>query len=262
MNSLIVIPARYNSQRFPGKPLADIVGKTMIQHVYEKAAASKASRVIVATDDERIFNTVVKFGGEVIMTSPDHNNGTERCAEVLEHLENEGKGFDILVNLQGDEPLINPKEIDKIIDFFKQNETTEILTLVKEISNLEELESPNVVKVVSTIFHENTADALYFSRQVIPYLRNMGKEQWLSNHIFYKHIGIYAFQAEIVPELVDVPEAPLENAESLEQLRWLQDHFVISLLKTQMESNGVDSPEDLERIKQLLSNHPQQQKIP
>ncbi|MEC8739613.1 MAG: 3-deoxy-manno-octulosonate cytidylyltransferase [Bacteroidota bacterium] len=256
MKSLLVIPARYSSSRFPGKPLASIAGKPMIQRVYEQSKKSKATRVIVATDDLRIYDAVLEFGGEAMMTSNKHKTGTERCAEVLEQLENEGKIFDIMINVQGDEPLIQPNELDRMIDFFSQNNTTEILTLVKKITNIEELYSPNVVKVVGTVFHENNADALYFSRQAIPSIRDLNKEEWLEKHTYYKHIGIYAFQASIVPELIEIPSSPLENAENLEQLRWIQDHFVISLLQTDYESRGVDTPDDVLKVEQLLANHP------
>jgi len=256
MKSLLVIPARYSSSRFPGKPLASIAGKPMIQRVYEQSKKSKASRVIVATEDLRIYDAVLEFGGEAMMTSKKHKTGTERCAEVLEQLENDGHFFDIMINAQGDEPLIQPDELDRMIDFFNQNNTTEILTLVKKITNIEELYSSNVVKVVGTIFHENNADALYFSRQAIPSIRDLNKEEWLEKHTYYKHIGIYAFQASIVPELIEIPSSPLENAENLEQLRWIQDHFVISLLQTDYESQGVDTPDDVLKVEQLLANHP------
>ncbi len=256
MKTLGIIPARHESSRFPGKPLADINGKSMIQRVYEQCSKAKSlNKVVVATDDKRIFNHVTSFGGEVMMTSDKHQSGTDRCGEVLLALEDEGEGYDVMVNIQGDEPFIDPKQIDLICSVFELDPTAEIATLVKRIQEKEELFNPNVVKAVLTEKEENTnlMDALYFSRQTIPYLRGVeDEEHWLMRHKFYKHIGIYGFNVEEFYGVLELKMSTLEQAESLEQLRWLENHYTVQALETTLETFGIDSPEDLEKAKAYL----------
>jgi 3-deoxy-manno-octulosonate cytidylyltransferase (CMP-KDO synthetase) len=240
MKVLIVIPARYRSSRFPGKPLADIHGKTMIQHVYEKARmARKASRVIVATDDLRIFSVVRNFGGEVIMTSPDHLNGTDRVIEVAEKI----KG-DIFINVQGDEPLIRPEDIDTLIEKMLVNKNCKVTTLCHAVSE-EEAQNPNVVKVIRS----GAGKALYFSRRLIPYVRENDTQTK-----YLKHIGIYGYTAEILAEYKKLPYSHLEHLEKLEQLRLIEAGITIDIMETDRVAQGVDTPEDLEIVKQLITN--------
>lgn len=239
-----VIPSRYASTRFPGKPLIDIDGKSMIQRVYEQASnASLLSKVIVATDDSRIFEHVQKFGGEVVMTSPNHLNGTTRCNEVVSILEKKDDFYDVVINIQGDEPRINPQQIDNVGKLFQDHET-EIGTLAKQIHNKEELFNPNVVKVV---MDENNK-ALYFSRQAIPYCRDADYGSWLSKMDYYKHIGIYGYRTEILKRIVAMPIGKLEATESLEQLRWLENDLIIKVDITDFESIAIDTPEDLLKL--------------
>lgn len=251
MKILGIIPARYESTRFPGKPLVDIDGKTMIQRVYEQCKKAKSlTEVIVATDDERILNHVVGFGGKAIMTSSAHQSGTERCGEVLELMEDDEQFFDVVVNIQGDEPFINPKQIDRVCSVFKDDDLAEVSTLVKKIEDQDELFNENVVKVVLVDKEEDSEsrDALYFSRQPIPFQRGVDKKDWLNNQDYYKHIGIYAFKVEEFYEILELEESPLERAEKLEQLRWIANHFTIQTLETDEDSKGIDTPEDLLRI--------------
>lgn len=236
-----VIPARYGSTRFPGKPLTDIMGMTMIERVYRQASkASSLSRVIVATDDERIRGHVLAFGGEVMMTSPLHVSGTDRCAEVAATL-----GFDngVVVNIQGDEPFIQPEQIDLLVRLF-ESETVKIGTLVKRIASIDDLISDTVIKVVRSVHGR----ALYFSRNPLPHVRGMQHESCLDGHAFLKHIGIYAYRSETLLQLAQLPPSPLEKAEALEQLRWLEHGHAIHLAETEHESNSVDTPEDLTRL--------------
>lgn len=248
MKILGIIPSRYASSRFPGKPLVDIGGKTMIQRVYEQASLSKSlTEVLVATDDERIFNHVSSFGGKVIMTSPNHFTGTERCAEVAEkYLQN----WDLIVNIQGDEPFIQPSQIDMLSNCF-DDENTQIATLAKKIENLEELENQNVVKLVFA----KSGMAIYFSRFPIPFVRNIDiKESKLEKHSFYKHIGLYAYRAEALKKITRLNPSALELAESLEQLRWMENGMGIKVGITEFDSTGIDTPEDLLKIIQKI--HP------
>ncbi len=241
MKVIGIIPARYASTRFPGKPLTVINGITMIERVYRQAQqAQMVSKVIVATDDARIEKAVKDFKGEVMMTSPSHVSGTERCGEVLTLL---NEPFDIAVNIQGDEPFINPKQIDELIDCFS-NAGVNIATLIKEIESMDELNNPNVVKAVSNKNNE----ALYFSRTVIPYLREVHTSEWLIRQTFYKHIGIYGFKVNTLKELVNLPSSSLEKAESLEQLRWLENGYKITTRITTYSSISIDTPEDLKKI--------------
>jgi len=246
MKILGVIPARYASTRFPGKPLVEINGKSMIGRVYEQAKkASTLSRVIVATDDLRIFHHIEKFGGAVMMTSTKHQNGTSRCHEVLTKIEktNRGSQYDVVINIQGDEPYIKPSQIDKISGLF-QNDKTEIATLVKKIDLSNELFDQNVVKIV----FDNHMKAMYFSRQAIPFLREMDEIHWFEHHDFYKHIGIYGYRADVLKELVKLEAGKHEMAEKLEQLRWLENSYRITVDRTDFESIAVDTPEDLSKF--------------
>lgn len=234
-----IIPARYASSRFPAKPLADIAGKSMIQRVYEQAKKSSSlTRVIIATDNDEILSHVKKFGGEACMTRTDHASGTDRCHEALTLL---GEKFDYVINIQGDEPFIHPGQIDLLAGMLDGN--TEIATLVKAIESLEQLFNPNVVKAVFNTKHE----ALYFSRSTIPHIRNMEQDVWLQKHRFFKHLGMYAYRSDILASLTRLPVSSLERAESLEQLRWLENGFRISIAETNIETLGIDTPEDLQR---------------
>lgn len=239
-----VIPARYASTRFPGKPLIDIAGKSMICRVYEQACkAASLEQVWVATDDQRIFDHINGFGGNVIMTSDSHRTGTERCHEVMEKFEKEGKCFDVVINIQGDEPFIDPEQIDKVAQTFI-NPEIQIASLIKAITSHEELFSPNIIKVVTN----KNGKAIYFSRSPIPFLRGCKEDEWLQSHVFYKHIGLYAFRSEVLRNIYQLPPSPLEIAESLEQLRWIENSFQIHVEITQTESHSIDTPEDLKKI--------------
>ena len=242
MKVLGVIPARYASSRFPGKPLVDIQGKTMIQRVYEQAMKAKSlSKVIVATDDERIFNHVKSFKGEVMMTSDVHQSGTDRCAEVINQLSSEA--FDAVVNIQGDEPFINPSQIDSVVEVLKKEQFM-IATLVKRIYTEGVIHNPNIVKAVFS----SEGKALYFSRSPIPYLRNIPIDEWLSKGEFYKHIGLYAYKSSVLKEIALLPPSRLEQLESLEQLRWLENGYAIGIAETNLETIGIDTPEDLLKV--------------
>lgn len=238
-----IIPARYASTRFPGKPLAMLGGKPVIQRVYEQVAGC-FDELYVATDDDRIASAVKAFGGNVVMTSEDCKNGTERCLDAYKRL---GIECDVIVNIQGDEPFIQPKQVNALMACFDTGDT-DIATLVKPFDvadGLERLECPNSPKVV---FNEK-GYALYFSRSVVPYLRGVEKEKWLENHTFYKHLGVYAYRADILEALTTLPQSPMEKAESLEQLRWLENGYKIKVGITDIETVGIDTPEDLERAK-------------
>jgi 3-deoxy-manno-octulosonate cytidylyltransferase (CMP-KDO synthetase) len=236
-----VIPARYASTRFPGKPLTDILGMSMVERVFRQASkAASLSRVVVATDDRRIYEHVESFGGEAIMTSPLHASGTDRCAEVVHDL---GINKGIVVNIQGDEPFIDPSQIDLLVGVF-DDEKVRIGTLVKRIVSLDDLHSDTVIKVV----RGRDGRALYFSRSPIPHVRGAEVGQLLEKAAFLKHIGIYAYRADTLRELAALPVSPLEAAEGLEQLRWLENGHSIHLAETWHESNSVDTPEDLARM--------------
>jgi 3-deoxy-manno-octulosonate cytidylyltransferase (CMP-KDO synthetase) len=242
MKILGIIPSRYASSRFPGKPLVDIGGKSMVRRVFEQASLSKTlTDVVVATDDERIFNHVLGFGGRALMTSADHLTGTERCAEVIEKY---GENWDLAINIQGDEPFISPSQIDLLASCF-EDESTEVATLAKRISDPAELESPHVVKVVFGI----SGMAIYFSRFPIPFLRNQTLDaNKVGAHAFYKHIGLYAYRAESLKKLAGLMPSGLELAESLEQLRWLENGIGIKVGVTDFDSIGIDTPEDLRKF--------------
>ena len=236
-----IIPARYASTRFPGKPLVDIHGKSMIQRVYEQCIKAKLDRVVVATDDDRIFEHVQKFGGEAIMTANTHKSGTDRIAEAAKtlHLTDE----DIVLNIQGDEPFIDPEDIQLLGTCF-EDKRTEIATLVKKIGDLETLNNPNSPKVVLGINQQ----ALYFSREAIPHIKGVDKENWLSKRTFFQHIGIYAFRYDILKEITALPGSSLEQSEGLEQLRWVENGYTIQTAEISSECIAVDCPEDLKRI--------------
>lgn len=246
MRILGVIPARYQSSRFPGKPLIDIAGKSMIERVYGQCLKSSSlSKVIVATDDQRIADHVSLFGGNVAMTSSNHQSGTDRCAEVA----NNYPEFDILINIQGDEPMIDPNQIDLLCKCFKDSQTS-IATLVKKISSNEELFNENTPKV---ILNKNK-EAILFSRTAIPFLRGKTKESWLEHYTFFKHIGIYGFKTDTLKDLAKLPLSGLETAEALEQLRWIENGYRIHTAVTDKESQAIDTPEDLEKMLKLIQS--------
>ncbi|MDP4276671.1 MAG: 3-deoxy-manno-octulosonate cytidylyltransferase [Bacteroidota bacterium] len=247
MKFLGLIPARYASTRFPGKPLADIGGQLMIQRVYEQVKPC-LNEVWVATDDERIEQAVIAFGGKVVMTSDRHKSGTDRCLEASQKI---GGDFDVVINIQGDEPFIQAKQIESLKNCFIQKPDTQIATLVKPFTikdGLVALQNPNSPKVVVNL----SGQAMYFSRSVIPYLRGIEQKKWLEKGCFYKHIGIYAYRRETLAEIALLPQSPMELAESLEQLRWLENGYQIQTAVTDIENLAVDTPEDLERIREYL----------
>ncbi len=238
---LVVIPARYESTRFPGKPLAMIHGKTMIQRVYEQAQrATLVNEVIVATDDQRIFDHVLSFGGKVEMTDKNHSSGTDRCAEVSK----KNYQAQIIINIQGDEPMIDPEDINKVIRPLMKVNGANITTLATPIKTTADLLDPHVVKVVFS----PGKNALYFSRNPIPYQRNTPRNDWIKHHNYYKHLGIYGFRQSALFVLSALPPSKLEKAEALEQLRWLEAGYQIHIDTTENDSIGVDTPEDLKRL--------------
>lgn len=244
MQFIGIIPARYASSRFPGKPLAMIQGKSMIQRVYEQASkAISLEEVFVATDDLRIQDHVLSFGGKVFMTDTNHPSGTDRCNEVVQMLQSNGQSFDVVVNIQGDEPYINPIQINQLCEAF-QNEETEIATLIKPIREIDELNNPNIVKVVK----QKSGKALYFSRHAIPFFREKSADSILDKVDYFKHLGIYAYRSNILSRLCELSKSKLEEAESLEQLRWLENGFSIQTKITDCESYAVDTPEDLLKL--------------
>ncbi len=239
MKILGIIPSRYASTRFHAKPLVDIDGKSMIQRVYEQVQKSKSiHKVIVATDHAEIFAHVKNFGGTVSMTKESHVSGTDRCFETLSQ---QDEHFDYVINVQGDEPFIQPDQIDLLAS--KLEDGTEIATLVKALENQQDLFNVNLVKVV----FNHKKEALYFSRSPIPHVRNSTESEWLSKHRSYKHIGMYAYRTDILKQLTQLPISSLEKAESLEQLRWLENGFKISIAETMTETIGIDTPEDLRK---------------
>lgn len=246
MQSIGIIPARYHSSRFPGKPLAMIGNKSMIQRVYEKASLSDLDRVVITTDDERIAEHVTRFGAQVIVTSPDIENGTLRCSAAYKELD---KSYDIIINIQGDEPFIEPRQLNLLLNAFKQDDV-EIATLAEKFKTIEDLESDTNIKIVCNKHDE----ALYFSRSVIPYLRGVPQNNWLSKQSYLKHIGIYAFRAAVFSELVKLRPVEIELSESLEQLRWLFHGYRIKVLKTTYYGVSVDTPEDLKQANILLES--------
>jgi 3-deoxy-manno-octulosonate cytidylyltransferase (CMP-KDO synthetase) len=240
MKILGIIPARYASTRFPGKPLVEIHGKSMLQRVYEQAKKCTAiSEVIVATDDERIMSHVLHFGGFCVMTSPNHQSGTDRCAEVAAmHPE-----YHVVINIQGDEPYIDPEQIAKVANCFS-SENVQLATLIKKIHSLEELNNPNSPKVIVN----SHSEAIYFSRTPLPYVRGCEEKDWLAHYTYFKHIGIYGYRADILKQITKLPISSLEKAESLEQLRWIENGYRIKVAETHLESHAVDVPEDLKKL--------------
>lgn len=244
MKCIGIIPARYGSSRFPGKPLADIGGESMIERVYERASMA-IDEVLVATDDERIYSHLEELGKNVVMTSDQHVSGTDRCAEALEHHETlTGTRYDVVVNIQGDEPFIEHKQIIQLLDCFYEKDT-QIATLAKKINDSVTLFDPNKPKVIMN----NRSDAIYFSRQPIPYLRNVDTSDWFSRHTFFQHVGLYAYRSEVLHELTRLDAGDLEVCEMLEQLRWIENGYKIKVVQTTYESFGIDTPEDLERAR-------------
>ncbi|MFC2136547.1 3-deoxy-manno-octulosonate cytidylyltransferase [Bacteroidota bacterium] len=237
-----IIPARYESKRFPGKPLAKIGNKSMIQRVYEKVS-SILDDVIVATDDSKIYKEVKYFEGKVLMTSPEHKTGTERCAEAFKLYTNEtGKTYDGIINIQADEPFVTPKQIKTLMNCFL-DKTVQIATLIKKIKNKEDIFDPNVVKAVVS----KMGAALYFSRSPIPYNRDHDKENWIENTKYYKHVGIYAYKPEALSKITKFEPSNLEIAESLEQNRWLEEEYYIKTATTEYDSVSIDTPEDIQK---------------
>ncbi|MBR6964591.1 MAG: 3-deoxy-manno-octulosonate cytidylyltransferase [Prevotella sp.] len=246
MKFLAVIPARYASTRFPGKPLAMLAGKSVIQRVYEQVAGV-LDDAYVATDDERIFNAVAAFGGKAVMTSAHHKSGTDRIEEAVQKI---GGDFDVVVNIQGDEPFIHRSQIETVCRCF-DDPRTQIATLGKPFNPTEgigPIENPNSPKIVV----DNQGYALYFSRSIIPFVRNAELQEWPGRYPFLKHIGLYAYRTEVLAEITQLPQSSLELAESLEQLRWLQNGYKIKVGETRIETVGIDTPEDLQRAEQFL----------
>ena len=246
MKFIGIIPARYASTRFPAKPLAILGGKPVIQRVYEQVAGI-LDDAYVATDDERIEAAVKAFGGKVVMTSVNHKSGTDRCYEAFQKV---GEGFDVIVNIQGDEPFIQRSQLESIKACF-EDENTQIATLVKPFvpaDGFDALENVNSPKVVVN----NNMQALYFSRSIIPYQRNKDKQEWLAGHTYYKHIGLYAYRAAVLKEITSLPQSSLELAESLEQLRWLENGYTIKVGISEVETIGIDTPQDLARAEAFL----------
>ncbi len=249
MKILGIIPARYASSRFPGKPLAIISEKPMIQWVYERTSLV-FEHVYVATDDERIRKAVEAFGGKVVMTSTAHQSGTDRCAEALDIVEElSNVKFDIVINIQGDEPFIQPEQLKKVASCFN-DPSVQLATLVKQFSNNEDIFNPNSPKVILNKKNE----AIYFSRSVIPFIRNKDESVWQENYPFFKHVGLYAYRTDIIREITKLSQSSLEIAESLEQLRWIENGYRIKVEKTDMETLAVDTPEDLEKVKEYAKN--------
>lgn len=242
-----IIPSRYGSTRFPGKPLAVIGGRSMIQRVYEQA--SKAlDEVWVATDDKRILSTVTAFGGRAVMTSSSHRSGTDRCAEAVALISGgEPDGETVVINIQGDEPFIMPEQIQAVMECFNEPEV-QIATLIRKFDAGEDPGNVNQPKVVVS----KNMDALYFSRSVIPYIRDAGTGEWLSKHLFYRHIGLYGYRTGTLMQITKLPQSLLEIAESLEQLRWLENGFKIRCSVTEWESHGIDTPGDIGKAEALL----------
>jgi 3-deoxy-manno-octulosonate cytidylyltransferase (CMP-KDO synthetase) len=244
MTFTAIIPARYASTRFPGKPLAVLGGKTVIQRVYEQVK-NVLSEVYVATDDQRIFEQVESFGGKAVMTRPDHQSGTDRIQEAVEKT---GTQADVIINVQGDEPFIQPSQIQTLMQLF-DDPSTQIGTLGKPFESIEAVENPNSPKIVT----DNRSFALYFSRSIIPFIRGKERNDWFGEYPFLKHLGVYAYRREVLAEVTKLPQSSLEKTESLEQLRWLQNGYRIRVGLTDVETVGIDTPEDLQRAEAFLN---------
>ena len=243
MKFIAIIPARYASTRFPGKPLAKLCGKTVIQRVYEQAN-DVLEEAYVATDDQRIYDTVVAFGGKAVMTSTNHRSGTDRIQEAAIKI---GTEADVIINVQGDEPFIHKSQLETVKSLFN-DPNTQIATLGKPFESIEAIENPNSPKIVTDI----NGYAMYFSRSVIPYIRGKEKVEWLTSFPFLKHIGLYAYRREVLTEITKLPQSPLELAESLEQLRWLQNGYKIKVGITNIETIGIDTPDGLVRAEVFM----------
>ncbi|MDR0995237.1 MAG: 3-deoxy-manno-octulosonate cytidylyltransferase [Tannerella sp.] len=242
-----IIPARYASTRFPGKPLADLGGKPVIQHVYEHAS-SVLDMVYVATDDTRIEAAVHEFGGRVVMTSPEHFSGTDRCCEAYMRV---GRGYNVVINIQGDEPFVQPEHIETLKACFT-DPNVQIATLVKPLRSDDDFATTLAAYNTPKVVINRNREAMYFSRSIIPYFRGKPHTEWLTNHTYYKHIGMYAYRGDVLGEITLLPQSPLEIAESLEQLRWLENGYHIKVGFTEVETIGIDTPEDLERARKRL----------
>lgn len=250
MRFVAIIPARYASTRFPGKPLAELCGKTVIQRVYEQVS-NVISDVYVATDDERIYGAVLSFGGKAVMTRSDHKSGTDRVEEAVERIG--ADSFDVVINVQGDEPFIQPSQIKTVMSLFNDGDT-QIGTLGKPFESMDAVKNPNSPKIVVS----KKGTALYFSRSVIPFVRGVEESEWLSHYPFLKHIGLYAYRTGVLREITQLPQGELEKAESLEQLRWLENGYTIKVGLTDAETVGIDTPADLERAEAFLRKHKEQ----
>lgn len=240
-----IIPARYASTRFPGKPLALLGGKPVIQHVYEKVSATLEA-AYVATDDERIYNAVLSFGGKAVMTRNDHKSGTDRIEEAIEKIEG---NWDVVVNIQGDEPFVTKEQINAVCHCF-DDKTTQIATLGKLFTTMDAVENANSPKIIV----DNQGFAMYFSRSVIPFIRGKERTEWLEHYPYLKHLGIYAYRKNVLREITLLPQSSLEVAESLEQLRWLQNGYKVKVGLTEVETVGIDTPDDLQRAEDFLKH--------
>jgi len=244
MKIIGIIPARYASTRLPGKPLIDILGKTMVQRVYEQAAKAKnLADVYVATDDERIYDHVQSFGGKAVMTAQEHPSGTDRCREAVQTINTD---CDYIINIQGDEPLIDPQQIDLITTIL--NGTTELATLIKTAANYDELANTGEVKVTLNTNNE----ALYFSRSIIPFVKGTIQKNWIMQHTYFLHVGMYAYRTDVLDTITKLPVSSLEKSESLEQLRWLENGYKIKCVMTDIEAQCVDTQTDLEKVIAIL----------
>lgn len=243
MKFIGIIPARYASSRFPGKPLAILGGKPVIQRVYEQVN-KLLDNVYVATDDQRIYDCVKNFGGKVVMTKNNHKSGTDRIEEAIEKI---GGEWDVVVNIQGDEPFIQKEQILSLCECFK-DPNTQIATLGKPFTTMDAVTNPNSPKIVL----DNQNFAMYFSRSIIPYIRGKQTNEWINSYNYIKHLGIYAYRKDILQEITKLPQSSLEIAESLEQLRWLQNGYKIKVGITEIETVGIDTPDDLVRAEEFL----------
>lgn len=242
LNFAVIIPARYASTRFPGKPLAMIADKYMIQRVYEQACKS-VETVYIATDDQRIYDAASGFGGNAVFTSPAHTSGTDRCAEAAKIIMTEtGKRIDVVINVQGDEPFIKPEQIDLLKSCFSDKDVT-LATLIRKTAAGEDIFNPGRPKVILDV----NSNAIYFSRAAIPFIRDHQSSQWTSLHTYYMHIGLYAYKSDVLEKITSLPQSPLEKAESLEQNRWIENGYKIRCAETAWESFGIDTPEDLDK---------------
>ncbi|GJM29928.1 MAG: 3-deoxy-manno-octulosonate cytidylyltransferase [Cyclobacteriaceae bacterium] len=240
MNVIGIIPVRFKSTRFPGKPMVDINGKSMVQRVYEQASkASGLDKVLIATDEDLIYRHIQEFGGNVCMTRTDHPSGTDRCKEALEQ---EAQEYNFVVNIQGDEPFIDPRQIDELINGLDSD--VQIATQAKVIEQSNQIFDPNCVKVII----DPSGNAIYFSRTAVPHLRNHPQHLWTRHFKYHQHIGIYAYRSDILQQITHLPVSPLEQAEGLEQLRWIENSYNIRVMITTYQAHGIDTPEDLEKV--------------